>query len=52
MEAHGNFQGIYSLKLQLMEAVEASTSTDSGNFHVFPCKLPLTSVEVNVLRAT
>ena len=36
MEAHGSFHGIDSWKLQLMEAMEASTSTDSGNFNVLP----------------
>ena len=36
MEAHGSFHGIYSWKLQSMEEMEASTSTDSGKFHVFP----------------
>ena len=36
MEAHGNFHEIYSRKVQLMKAKEASTSTDSGNFHVLP----------------
>ena len=37
-----------------MEATEASTSTDSGNlnFHVFPWKLALTSMEVNLLVPT
>ena len=29
-----------------MEVMEASTSTDSLNFHVLPWKLPLTSMEV------
>ena len=52
MEAHGSFHGIYSWKLQLMDAMEASTSTDSGNFHVFPWKLLLTSMEVNLLPPT
>ena len=33
MESHGSFHGIYSWKLQLMEVMEASTSTDSGNFY-------------------
>ena len=36
----------------MMEAMEAHTSTDSGNFHVFPWKLPLTSMEVNMLSPT
>ena len=31
-----------------MEAMEASTSTDCGNFHVLPWKLPLTSMGINV----
>ena len=48
MEAHGSFHGIYSWKLQLMEAMEAPTSTDSGKFHVFPWKLPLTSMEFSM----
>ena len=52
-EAHGSVHGMYSWKLQLMEAImEASTSTDSGNFHVLPWKLPLTSVDVNLLPPT
>ena len=46
MEAYGSFYGIYSWKLQLMEALEASTSTNSGKFHVFPWKLPLTSTKI------
>ena len=35
----------------LMEAMEVYdiTSTDSGNLHVLPRKLPLTSMEVNLL---
>ena len=37
LNAHGSFHGIYSSKLQLMGKMEASTSTDSGNIHVFPC---------------
>ena len=35
--------------MQLMEAMEASTSTGSGNFHVLIWKLLLTSIEVNLL---
>ena len=35
-----------------MEAVEAFTSTDNGNFHVFPWRLPQTSMEVNLLPPT
>ena len=31
-----------------MEEMQDSTPTDSGNFHVFPWKLPLTSMEVNL----
>ena len=53
MEAHGKFHGIYSWKLPLMEPMEASTSTDSGKFRVFPGKFPLTSMEeVNLLPPT
>ena len=52
MEAHGSFHGFFSWKLQLMEAMEDSTSTDSRQFHVFPWKLPLTSMEVNLLPPT
>ena len=52
VEAHGSFDGIYSWKLQLMEAMEASTSTDSGNFHVLRWKFSLTSVEANLFLAT
>ena len=48
MERHGSFHGIHSWKLQLMEEMEASTSTDSGSFHVLACKNPLTSMEVNL----
>ena len=33
MVAHGSFHGIYSWKLQLMEAMEAFTSVDNGNLH-------------------
>ena len=39
IEVHGSFHGNYLWKLPLMEAMEASTSTDSGNFHVFPWRL-------------
>ena len=49
MEAHGSFHGIYSRKLQLMEAMQASTSTDSRNFHAFLWKLPLIAMEENIL---
>ena len=52
MEAHGSFHGIYSWKLRLMNAREASTSTDSGKVHVFPWKLPLSCMEVNLLPPT
>ena len=52
METHGSFHGIYSWKIQLMEAMEASTSIDFGNFHVILWKLPLTSMEVNLLPPT
>ena len=38
MEAHGSFDGTYSWKLQLIEAMEASGSTDNGSFHIFPRK--------------
>ena len=38
--------------MQLIEAVEASNSTDSGKLHLFPWKLPLTSMEVNMLPPT
>ena len=34
MEAHGSFHGVYSRKLQFVEAMEDSTFTESGNFHV------------------
>ena len=51
MEAHGSPRGINSWKMQLMDTImESSISTDSGNFHVFPWKLPLTSMEVNLLQ--
>ena len=49
MEAHRSFHGICSWKLQSMEAMESFTSTDSANFHVLPWKLPLKSMEVNLL---
>ena len=52
MKVHENFHGIYSWKLQLMEAVEASTSTDIGKFRVHLWTLPLTSMEVNLLLPT
>ena len=38
-----------ALKLQLIEAMEGSTSTESGNFRVFPWKRLLSSMEVNLL---
>ena len=38
MEAPRSFHGIYSRKLQLIEAMEASGSTDNGSFHIFPRK--------------
>ena len=50
MEAHRSFHEMYSWKL--MEVMEASTSTDSGNSHVFPWKLALTSMGVNLLPPT
>ena len=40
IKAHGNFNGKFSWKLQLMEAMESSTSIDSGcfdGFHQLPC---------------
>ena len=46
MESHGSFHGIYSWKLQFMEAMEDSISTDTGIFHVLLWKLPPTSMEV------
>ena len=52
IEAHGFFHRIYWWKLQFMEAMEASTSTDSRKFHVLPWKLSLTSTEVNLLAPT
>ena len=52
MKDRGSFKLIYSWKLQLTEAMEASTSTDSENFHLLPWKLPLTSMEVNLLPPT
>ena len=52
MEAYGNFYGIYSWKLQLMEAMEGSISTVSGNYRVFPWKHPLTSMKVYLLALT
>ena len=52
MESHGSLHGIYSWKLQLMEAMETSTSTDSGKIHVRPWKLLLTSMEVNAFPPT
>ena len=48
MEAHRRFREIYSWELLVMEAMKASTSTDSGNSHVFPWKLPLPSMGVNL----
>ena len=39
-------RGSYNL---LMEPMEASDSADSENLHVFPKKLPLISMEVNLL---
>ena len=35
-----------------MEAMEASTSTDRGKFHVIPWKLPPTYMEANVFPPT
>ena len=35
MEARARFHGIYSGKLQLIEEMEASTSTDSGKVHAY-----------------
>ena len=35
-----------------MEAMDDSTSTDSGNFHVVPWMLPLASMEANLLPPT
>ena len=52
MEAHGSFYGIFSWKLQLMNAMEASTST---NFKVSKILLPTSmeiSMEVNLLPLT
>ena len=43
----GSFHGIYSWNLQLMEAMEAYTSTDSGKIHVRPWKLPLNFISAN-----
>ena len=37
---------------KLMEAIEASTSTDSGDLHVFPWKHPRTSMEINIIPPT
>ena len=34
------------------QRMEASTSTDSGKFHVFPWKLPLTPLRINLLAPT
>ena len=51
MEALG-FHRIWSWELQLMEAMEASTSTVSGNFHLLPWKLPPTYIGVNLLPST
>ena len=36
----------------MLKATEAPNSTDSGNFHVFSWKLPLTSMEVGLLLLT
>lgn len=47
VEACGSFRGTYSSKAKMMEEMEYSTSTDSENFHVLPCKLLLTYMEVN-----
>ena len=47
MEGHGSFHRMYSWKLQLMEAMEAFTTTNSGKVHVVP-----TSMEVNLLPPT
>ena len=52
VETHGSFRGMYSWKLQLLEAMEAPTSTDSGKIYVIPRKLPLTFMEVNLLPPT
>ena len=52
MEAHGSFHGIYWWNLQSMKAMEASTSTNSGNFYVLPWQLSLTSMEVNLRPPT
>ena len=52
MESHGSFHGIYSWKLQFMEAMEDSISTDTGIFHVLLWKLPPTSMKVNLLPPT
>ena len=38
--------------MRLMQAMEASTFTDGGNFHVFPWKLRLTYIEVNLVPPT
>ena len=46
MEARATFHGIYSWKLQSIEAMEAST------VHIFPWKLAITSMEVNTLPPT
>ena len=43
----GSFHGVYSWNLQLMEAMEACTSTDSGKIHVRPWKLPLNFISAN-----
>ena len=34
------------------EEIEPSASTDSGNFRLIPWKLPLTSLEANLLPPT
>ena len=52
MEAHGSFHRIWSWKLPLMEAMKASTYSVSGNLYLLPWKLPLNSIEVNLLPST
>ena len=52
-ESRWKYLGVYvsSWKLPRNIFVEASID-DSGKFHVFPWKLPLTSTEANPLRPT
>ena len=45
VEARGSFNRIWSSKLQLMEVMEVSTSTNNGNLYLIPMKLPSTSME-------